>query len=301
MRTTIFKTPDIEWEDFENPSKDEMESLCGEIAFPKALVKDALNPLHLPKFERFQNNLFLIMRHFDFKAPKTSDSLRTLTRKISIIVLEKKIITIHRSSSPLIKECVLLLEADKSLGFSTVALALFLIRRCWSSFDILLEGAEQDLEKFEAEVFEDKSRPSVLKQIHIMSRRLSLTKRLLLHSLTTFQRISFPTNDYMATIQDCKETADHLIFFSDELGEDSIYLINLHLALASYSTGEVMRVLTLFSVFFMPLTFIVGIYGMNFAHMPELHWEYGYAITWAVMALVCISIGIWFYRKGWFR
>lgn len=60
-----------------------------------------------------------------------------------------------------------------------------------------------------------------------------------------------------------------------------------------------MRVLTIFSVFFLPLTFIVGIYGMNFEHMPEVKWRLGYPFAYLLMAIVTIAIYIWFKRKKW--
>jgi magnesium transporter len=60
-----------------------------------------------------------------------------------------------------------------------------------------------------------------------------------------------------------------------------------------------MRVLTIFSVFFLPLTFIAGIYGMNFEHMPELRWKLGYPGVMILMGLVTGGIYVWFRRKGW--
>jgi magnesium transporter len=64
-------------------------------------------------------------------------------------------------------------------------------------------------------------------------------------------------------------------------------------------TNEVMKVLTLFSAYFLPLTFIVGVYGMNFKYMPELSWEYGYPITIGVMILLFIFIYLWFRKRKW--
>jgi magnesium transporter len=54
-----------------------------------------------------------------------------------------------------------------------------------------------------------------------------------------------------------------------------------------------------FTTIFMPLTFIAGVYGMNFDNMPELHWKYGYFIVMGVMGLIAIAMSVWFYRKGW--
>ena len=80
-----------------------------------------------------------------------------------------------------------------------------------------------------------------------------------------------------------------------------ITLLSVQLALASHRTSEVMRVLTVFSVFFLPLTFIVGVYGMNFAFMPELRHRLGYPGVLAFMALVTLLIYRWFRGRGWLR
>ena len=76
-------------------------------------------------------------------------------------------------------------------------------------------------------------------------------------------------------------------------------LMNLFMSLASQKTNEVMKVLTIFSVFFMPLTFIAGIYGMNFEFMPELRQRWGYPAVMLLMAIVTLIIYGWFKKKRW--
>jgi magnesium transporter len=83
------------------------------------------------------------------------------------------------------------------------------------------------------------------------------------------------------------------------MSENANHLLNIYFNISSQRTNETMRVLTIFSVFFMPLTFIVGIYGMNFHNMPELGWKWGYPLTLATMAVVTIIIYLWFRRKKW--
>jgi magnesium transporter len=75
----------------------------------------------------------------------------------------------------------------------------------------------------------------------------------------------------------------------------------VQLALASHRTSEVMRVLTVFSVFFLPLTFIVGVYGMNFEFMPELRERRGYPAVLVFMGIVTLLIYRWFHRSGWLK
>ncbi len=75
--------------------------------------------------------------------------------------------------------------------------------------------------------------------------------------------------------------------------------MNIYISFSSQKTNEVMKILTIFSVFFMPITFIVGIYGMNFDYMPELSKRWGYPIVLLIMAVVTVIIYQWFKRKKW--
>jgi magnesium transporter len=101
--------------------------------------------------------------------------------------------------------------------------------------------------------------------------------------------------------QDLRENAESMHFYADELVEDVNNLLSIQLALASHRTNEVVRVLTVFSVFFLPLTFIVGVYGMNFHYMPELRERWGYPAVLVGMGLVTLVIYLWFRRRGWLK
>jgi magnesium transporter len=76
--------------------------------------------------------------------------------------------------------------------------------------------------------------------------------------------------------------------------------LDIYLSSMSNRMNEIMRVLTVMSTLFIPLTFIVGVYGMNFQHMPELSWRFGYASVWAVMAVTVVGMLVFFRRKKWF-
>ena len=82
---------------------------------------------------------------------------------------------------------------------------------------------------------------------------------------------------------------------------DAIHnVMDLYISSLSMRTNEVMRVLTIISTIFIPLTFVVGVYGMNFEHMPELHWQYGYVGIWVVILAVALCMAAYFKRKKWF-
>lgn len=83
----------------------------------------------------------------------------------------------------------------------------------------------------------------------------------------------------------------------DQSQEDLTNLSNIFISLSAQKTNDVMKLLTIFSVFFMPITFIAGVYGMNFDNMPELHTPYGYFVTIFVMVAVSVSTFVWFRKK----
>ncbi|MCB0582413.1 MAG: magnesium and cobalt transport protein CorA, partial [Phaeodactylibacter sp.] len=76
-------------------------------------------------------------------------------------------------------------------------------------------------------------------------------------------------------------------------------LYDLYLSEISFRMNNVIQLLTIISTIFIPLTFLAGIYGMNFDNMPELHWEYGYFVLWGIMVVIALGLVYLFKRKSW--
>ena len=100
-------------------------------------------------------------------------------------------------------------------------------------------------------------------------------------------------------LQDVKDQQLKMITLYNQILEDVNNLMNLYMSFSAQKTNDVMKVLTIFSVFFMPLTFVVGIYGMNFQFMPELSKKWGYPAVLILMVLITIFIYGWFRKKKW--
>jgi magnesium transporter len=124
---------------------------------------------------------------------------------------------------------------------------------------------------------------------------------MLSHTLDVVQRLVPASEPTAPLFQDLRENAESMYSYAEELVEDVNNLLSIQLALAQHRTSEVVRVLTVFSVFFLPLTFIVGIYGMNFDFMPELRQRWGYPAILVGMGLVTLAIYTWFRHRGWLR
>ena len=98
-------------------------------------------------------------------------------------------------------------------------------------------------------------------------------------------------NSYDHTIQ--------IIETLESLRDVTSGMMDLYLSTVSFKMNEIMKVLTIFSTIFIPLTFFAGVYGMNFKHLPETEWYYGYFIFWAVMIIIILIMLAWFRRKKW--
>ena len=98
-------------------------------------------------------------------------------------------------------------------------------------------------------------------------------------------------------LQDIKDNLLNLILNYDEVLENANNLLNTYLSVSAQKSNDVMKLLTIFSAFFLPLTFVVGIYGMNFENMPELKWQSGYFLILIMMAAIAIIIFLWFKKK----
>jgi magnesium transporter len=237
--------------------------------------------------------------------------VQELTRKIAIFFAPQFLITIHRKDQPwltAVQERPAIEPRGKAAKGNGL-LPPLLAQLCNGALDTYLapmERIEGQLDAFETKVFAGGVVSSEvfrrdLQEIHILKHQVTVYKRLLWRTSDVVQRIVPGSGRAAALFRDVQENAESYHFYADELLDDANTLLSVQLALASHRTGEVMRVLTVFSVFFLPLTFIVGVYGMNFQFMPELHERWGYPAVLGAMLLVTLVIYRWFRGRGWLR
>lgn len=100
---------------------------------------------------------------------------------------------------------------------------------------------------------------------------------------------------------DLRERITSLSFLAESLDNDLDTLLGVQLSLAANRTSDVMRLLTLFSAVFLPITFIVGVYGMNFRYVPEIESRYGYFAVWGLIVVTVIAVVAWFRSRGFTR
>ena len=167
----------------------------------------------------------------------------------------------------------------------------------------IVEGLGDRLESLEERLIE-KPTKALLSEIHRVRREL-LTLVRVVHqqrdAVGAMMRADHPLVSDAVRVY-LRDSLDHALQISDVLDtfrEIALGLMEVYHSSVSHRTNEIIKVLTILSSIFIPLTFIVGVYGMNFEYMPELHWKHGYAVTWGLMLAVAGGLLVYFRRSGW--
>ena len=171
-------------------------------------------------------------------------------------------------------------------------------------FPVVSALAEQ-LEDLEAEVGE-RAHPSQLVRIQNVRRSLTAIRRVGWPQREALGELSrepsaFVTDAVRVYLRDAEQHIRQIVELADSSRELAGLTTEIYLSQVSQRTNEVMKVLTLVSSIFIPLTFVVGVYGMNFEYMPELHWRHGYLLVMLLMAALAFGWVLWLRRRGWWE
>lgn len=287
----------ITWIDLLDPTQEEVQTVSTQYNLNSYTLLDSLDPDHLPKYEEHNDTHFLIIRLLHDEKQKMP-SVQSLSSKIAVFYNATFIITVHRSSQPLIED-VRENYVNNGRIKSTTGIAIHIVGNALRTFDTPAIDLSNEIDFYESKLFLKKNIPTdMIEGIYYLKNRSGLYKKLLLLSNEVVNSIRVE-GDERPALRDVRDLHTKLVLLYDQVQDDANNLLNIYLSLSARKTNDVMKLLTIFSVFFMPLTFIVGIYGMNFKYMPELESPLGYPITLIVMVLVCIIIFFWFKRKKW--
>lgn len=299
------------WLDISNPTPEVLNSLAERYELHPTSVQDCLQPEHLPKFEMINDVGFVVLRAFDRECNLEADTVQELTRKIAIFFSDRFVITIHRKDQSFIETMTAKWsKRDKDPHVTPEHVLSDILLEVVRSYEKPVHECMANLELFEMEIFgAGTQRKFRMQKGYYLKRKVSVYKRMLRSTLEPVNKIMGNAESVLLPhFQNARELVDSLYFYCDEISESIAALLNLHISLqsqktneASRRTNEVMRVLTIFSCFFLPINFIASIYGMNFEYLPETRWPYGYFFALSMMASVVLGIFIWFRRKGWLK
>jgi magnesium transporter len=291
----------VVWVVMDNPTSEEAKILSNVFHIHELAIEDALAEIHFPKIESYGDYLYLVLHGIDFQA--RHHTFRT--KDVDFFVAPQFLITIHHGVSRSIKKVEQVCERNSQmLAEGTAALLHRLIDALVDNYRPEIEKLQERLDKLETEVFE-KPNPKLARQILDFKRDVASMRKVVLPERDAVGRLArreFPLITEQLAYR-FRDVHDHLVRLSDEamFFQDRISgILDAHLSAVSNQLNAVMKVLTLISTIFLPLTVLTGMYGMNVTlpHMPGGDpWQF----WWVVGIMVALSGGMimYFKSRGW--
>jgi magnesium transporter len=271
-----------------------------QLGLPRLAVDDALRQRHPPKYEELDDGwCFQLMRGFDADTPSTAIG----TVQLALFWRGNLVVSRHDKPSASVMDTRQSLDDGTMAAPESASRLLYAIqRKILDRYMPILLKIEARLERIE-ELLLKRPDDRLLAELMEFSSQLKRLRRVSAYhekSLASL-RSHDPVRHGMdgAHLTDLFEQAERLQSLTTLLYEITTDVINGYLSVSSHRLNNVMRVLTVVTVLFVPLTFIAGVYGMNFVHMPELASRWGYFIVLGVMVLIATTLLVLFRRKGW--
>ena len=299
------KTKTVSWIDIDGTTPDIVEKIGQEYGLHPLLMEDLLDVEQRPKFEEYDTCIFVVVKMLNY----TDEHLGV--EQVSIVFGKNYVLTFQERPGDVfdpVRERIRLGETRRIRKLGSDYLAYALIDVIVDTYYEVLEQLGERLEVVEEELLDNPS-PATLHTIQGMKRDLLFLRksvwplREVLNQLYRAENklIKDDTKLFLRDVYDHTiQVVDTIETFRDMVGG----LYDTYLSSVNNKMSEVMKVLTIIATIFIPLTFLAGIYGMNFDtthpwNMPELGWAYGYAVFWVIIVVLTILMVLFFKRKNW--
>ncbi|KGP72206.1 magnesium/cobalt transporter CorA [Pontibacillus yanchengensis] len=286
------------WVDFFEPTPSETQKLESEFNFHPLAIEDCIHTLQRPKLDYFDDHTFYVIHALNAKSLDKEE--------IDIFHGYGYIVTYHKATSPELEQVWNRIQRDKSpQNWEEDHVLHQLLDKVVDNYfpivyaiedhinDIEDNTKQLSMERLLEQLFDTRADLLTLRQtVHPM--------RDLLYRMLSSQHLDGikERKEYFSDIHDHLLKVSELIESNREMTTD---IRDSYMSLNSHETNRTMQILTVISTIFMPLTFIVGIYGMNFTYMPELDERYAYFVVLSIMGVIAVLMFLWFKRKGWFN
>ena len=287
---------------------DTMRELGNIFGLQPLALEDVINTGQRPKIDEYREHLFIVISHPVIDADTKEVSLD----QVSLFIGKDFVISFHPGETDLFEPIRKRLRnhvgriREKDSDYLTYALIDIVIDEGYP----VLEWLGDEIEQLEDELLEQPTQDS-LRKLHHLKRTLIILRRMLWPQRDVLSKLVRSDNTRMSEnnriyFNDCYDHTIQIMELNETYRDMVTGMMDIYLSSVSFRLNEIMRVLTVIATIFIPLTFIVGLYGMNFSNpkspwaMPELHWYYGYPIVLVVMLIVVTGMLFYFKKKNWF-
>ena len=295
-------TDQVFWIDLYQPIEQELSAIAEAFRLHPLAIEDAANPHQRPKVEEYQDFFFLVF--YVVRLNKTVGKVET--EELKMFVGRNYLITVHQNALPELAEAEERWrrnghQLEKGIGILLYSLLDSIVDHYFPVVDDLVDNAEELEDRIYQGVGSGTRVPRAvleLKKQFVSFRRVVAPERDVLNVLTNRDSPIFDEHllVYFRDVSDhVLRVADTLDLYRDQLGST----MDASLAVASNNLNIVVRTLTVVSIILMSDALLAGIWGMNFANMPELGWQYGYFIALGLMVVVSFGLFFFFKRMKW--
>lgn len=305
------ETATVSWIDVQGLGDENILQRLGRVfGLHPIVLEDIVNVPQRPKVEDYDHQLLLITR---MVTPKENER-GFYTEQVSFVLAKDYLLTVQEEPT---RDCFDLvrqrIRANRGMirQYGCDYLVYALIDAIIDGFFPVLEDYGERIELLEDEVVINPSRET-LEEVHQIRRELLALRRAIWPQRDALNamirdRSELLSDDVQIYLRDCYDHAIQVLDMVETYRELAASLMDVYLSSVGNKMNEIMKLLTIISTIFIPLTFIVGVYGMNFNpeaspwNMPELNWYWGYPVCWAVMLGISGSLFGYFWRQGWFK
>lgn len=278
-----------------------IQGICKKWNIHELIIEDIVNTNHRPKVEIYDDYVFLVAKMYSYDSASKS----VITEQVSFILIDNTVLSFQERPGDVFGPLRERIKNNKGRVRKLGADYLFysLLDCLVDSYFGLLEEIDNDLEAFEEGLLTNTS-TATLSSFFSLKRSLLLLKKSVwpLREITTqlargeSELIKESTEPYL---RDLYEHVIQVIDTVETFRDLASGVTDMYLSIVNNKMNEVMKVLTVCASIFIPLTFIAGIYGMNFEYMPELKWQYSYFVLLGVMGFIVIVMLMFFKKKKW--
>ncbi|MGV8169626.1 MAG: magnesium/cobalt transporter CorA [Candidatus Nanoarchaeia archaeon] len=295
-------TDTVTWINFDGVHNPELiEEVGKEFGLHPLVMEDILNTDQRAKIDDYDDYLFFVARMFY--------NIRGIgevqSEQLSIVIGKGFILSFQETEGDMfdILRDRLKMNKGKVRKLGSDYLGYCLLDLMVDNYFSIIEKIGEDLETIEDELAEEPD-PNTLQKIHNIKQRMIFLRKSvwpLREAISKFHRIENPLigDETKVYLRDVYDHTIQVIDAIESYRDTTSGMIDIYLSSISYKMNEIMKVLTIISTIFIPLTFIAGVYGMNFHFMPEISWKYGYFAILGVMATVGIGMLYYFKRRNW--
>jgi len=269
--------------------------------FPESFIEDIQSEDQSITYEESENFKFMVLKYITFNE---EERLLYDDSNIILIITDNKLFVLGENKeiiTEIAKKFSKRRKRLKTFEYIMYVIADILVDNTM----ILIDVIDETLEDLEDAIFkEDIEEDELQKDIYYARRTLNRITKVAIHTKDVINRAyhRYGNNikeELKYEFIDINEHLKYLVNESKTLLDRTGYLLNLHMGILSTKMNKAMQRLAAISLIFLPLTFVVGNYGMNFKYMPELNWKYGYLMTWIINLSIAGSIYWWLKKKKW--